>query len=213
MEMQNLKAELLTRIAKLKSMEISNTQIAAAVGLDEPQLELVLASPAYKEKFSALQLEKYESHDMMNSGWDAIEEEAAGTVLAYLRERPDPEYALKAAAMANKAQRRGSHANVPIMGGVTAAAVINLNAVFVNKLQTMREQPAGRTFEAGGEGKRVDALDIKSVQDLMKSDVEEVKNMFANVGREQQLGSHLERQMETVGRGEHPNSRANLKYN
>lgn len=212
MEMQNLKAELLSRIAKLKSMEISNTQIAAAVGLDEPQLDLVLASAAYKTTFSTLQLEKYEAHDTLNTGWDAIEEEAAGTVLAYLRERPDPEYALKAAAMANKAQRRGGHANVPIMGGVTAAAVINLNAVFVNKLQSMRETTAGRTFESG-EGKRVDALDIKSVQDLMKTDVEDVKNMFANVGREQQLGSHLERQVESTGRGEHANSRANLKYN
>lgn len=176
MDLQNLKAEMFSRIAKLKSMEVADHQIALAVGLDEDQLEQILASDAYKQTFSTLQIEKYDTHETLNTGWDAIEEASMGHVLEYLRTRPDPEYALKAAAMANKAQRRGGHVNVPINGGTSAAAVINLNAVFVNKLQTMRENGAKRVFAA--ETKRVDALDIREVKQLFKTDVQDVKNMF-----------------------------------
>ncbi len=184
MDLQNLKSEMFSRIAKLKNMDVADHQIAAAVGVSPEQLEQILTTDEYRKTFSALQIAKYDSHDTLNTGWDAIEEASMGQVLEYLQTRPDPEYALKAAAMANKAQRRGGHTNVPINGNVTAAAVINLNAVFVTKLQAMRETGKGRTFDETA--KRVDALDIKQVQQIMATDADDVKTIFANVKREQQ---------------------------
>lgn len=179
---EEIKSEVLSRVAKLRSMEVPTHQIAAAVGLDEAALESLMASEKFKETFSALQLAKYDAHETLNDGWDFVEETAMVHVLTYLKTTNDPEYALKAAAMANKAQRRGGHANVPINGGVHSAAVIQLNAVFVEKLQMMRagRQANGTTVNANA--KRVDALDISSVQALMhktRNDVAEIFNSNA----------------------------------
>lgn len=181
---EEIKQDVLTRIAKLKSMEVPAHQIAAAVGMDEADLEVLMASAKFRDQFSAQQLKKYDTHETLNDGWDAVEETAMGHVLEYLMARPDPEYALRAAAMANKAQRRGAHSNVPITGGVQAAAVIQLNAVFVKKLQMMRGRGEDGAEFINGAAKRVDALDVSRVQELMhqtKNDVAEIFNA-ATVG-------------------------------
>lgn len=177
---EEIKDEIFTRIAKLKGMEVPEHQIAAAVGLDEEKLAVILASEKYKAKFSELQLGKYDRHETLNEGWDTVEDDALATVLTYLKTTNDPEYALKAAAMANKAQRRGAHANVPINGGVQAAAVIQLNAVFVKKLQMLRGgQPDGALIN--GNGKRVDAMDVSRVQKLMHGAQSDIENIFGDV--------------------------------
>lgn len=162
----NVKDQLYDRIAKLTIMNVRGTQIAHACGISEGRVSQIQSEDDFKIQLSELQSENLEQMDMINRGWDAIEETAMGTVLETLEKIPDPDFALRAAAMANKAQRRGGIGNQPINGGATAGAVITLNAVFIEKLLQMKVGPQ----EIAKEAKRVDALSTSDAENLFRDD-------------------------------------------
>jgi hypothetical protein len=109
-----IRQELFSRIAKYEIMEVPDGQIARALGLNEKRLQQIRELPDYQAVVERLQIEALEQAQTLNQGWDAVEDEALGTVLETLRANPDPEFALRAAAMANKAVRRGNRGNAAL---------------------------------------------------------------------------------------------------
>ena len=106
LDLQDLRDELLNRVARFLVMEAPTHQIAIATGLTEEKVSKLADTQLVKDKMASLQSEQLDQADKLRRGWDAVEEEALGTVLHTLQANPDPDYALRAAAVANKAERR-----------------------------------------------------------------------------------------------------------
>jgi hypothetical protein len=141
------KSNLLTKIANMILYEVPNRQIAAACGLSESRLSQLIATEDYKLVEEEIATEHFESQQVMNKGWDALEQISLNCVLQAMQMRPDPEFAMKAAMLANRATRRGSLNHTPIPGNAGVRTVIQLNAHFVDKLQqnfTISNEREGR---------------------------------------------------------------------
>lgn len=175
----DLRAELIERVAKYANMLVPNDQIARATGLNTDQLAKVMALPEYTERLEAITTEQLEQHDTLNRGWDAVEDQAVAVVLQTLQANPDPDYALRAAAMANKAVRRGAGAN-PLQGNTSAVANISLPVMFIQHLQQLAIGAVN--IGLSSEAKRVDTLNPGDVERLLQEPSREelVDTLFAD---------------------------------
>lgn len=126
----------LEKLARMAHAGVGTKQLSNIVGLTESKLEVILKSDEFNAEIAKIESEAFENLSLMNQGWDGIEEKAMSQVLNHLSNVPDPDYALKAAVVANKAQRRGTqHQNAPIQIQPNLQTVIELNVDFVNQLQ------------------------------------------------------------------------------
>ena len=152
------------RIAKLVVMKVPYRQIAMAVGINPNKIESVCKLPKVQAQVQILTVADIEENALVDSGWDAVEQEAIGTVLEQLKVSPDADFALRAAAAANRAQRRGGNNRETMAAKTTTTAVIELSAVFIEKLQTMQIGMDAINVNA----KRVDTLNVQDTQHLFR---------------------------------------------
>ena len=160
-----LRAELIERVAKYATMLVPNEQIGRATGLSVGQLAKVMALPEYIEVLEQINTEQLEQHDTLNRGWDAVEDQAVAVVLQTLQANPDPDYALRAASLANKAVRRGAGAN-PLQGNTSAVANLSLPVMYVQYLQQLSIGSVNVNLAA--ETKRVDTLSAGDVERILQ---------------------------------------------
>lgn len=177
-----LRERVLARVAELAALDVPPAQIAATCGIRVARAEELLASDEIRTRVAEIRSERFEAQQRLTAGWDAVEEDAVAQVIEYMHASKDPEYALRAARVANQAVRRGPQAAAngqgAINGGVTAHAVINLSAIFVEKLQAMRV--GMREIEK--EAHRVDALPLAQAERLLQTDVQrELQDIFRQV--------------------------------
>lgn len=133
--MDTLTKEIFERIAKMESFGMTPVKIATATGLSESRISQIRQMPEYRTVLSNSETAEHEKFQTLNDGWDNVEAWSLNNVLMALKNSPDPDFALRAATIANRAQRRGRQ-NIPI--GSTAngvRAVINLNGNYIEKLQ------------------------------------------------------------------------------
>jgi len=123
------------KIAKMVMANVPQNQIAAACGVSEGRITQLMETNEYKFIEQEVAVAKFEESQMINQGWDSVEALGVKSTILALRNNPDPEFALKAAVVANKAIRRGTFNNNPIPQSAGVRAVIHLNPVFVDKLQ------------------------------------------------------------------------------
>ena len=131
------KEEVLERIAQLVLYDVPHRQIAQTVGLSEGRLsQLVNDDEQFQQILSEKSIAHHEEMQTVNDGWDALEAQAIERMLQYINMTSDPEFMIKVAAVANKAQRRGRYSNDTIKPqGNGSHVVINLNGAFVGKMQ------------------------------------------------------------------------------
>ena len=113
--------------------DVPEAQIAKAVGL--PDITEAFELTEYKEILARISTEYFEQNQQLNDGWNSVEAMALTTVINNLEWSKDPDYALRAAMLANKANRRGDVTQQPINGQAGARAVFHLTANFIEKLQ------------------------------------------------------------------------------
>lgn len=130
MQLERAKLE---KMARMVLFDVPEEQIARAVGM--PEITDALESKEFKDILSSVSTEYFEHNQQLNDGWNSIEALALGTIVENLTWSRDPDFALRAAAVANKAHRRGDVSQQPINGQAGARAVINLTANFIDKLQ------------------------------------------------------------------------------
>lgn len=174
--MMTLDANAQKRIEKLARMHLQGVpvrQCAAVLGLQEPEVVELLNSELFQSVAAAIADEAAEQNALMDSNWDAVEALALGKVVTYLQNDPDPDFALKAAVVANKSVRRSHSANGPLQAqDAGARTIINLNATFVQKLQ-QNFTPRVRDYGAGAiEGhprpiRDENRLQAESVRDVL----------------------------------------------
>ena len=128
--------EKMLKLARMIEQGIPETELASILGVSAEQLSKVLESDGYKQALAQVMNVAFDKQELLNNGWDGVEEFAIANVLGHLQgPTPDPEYALRAAAYANKAIRRGKNSNSPILVQPNMQSVINLNATYVGKLE------------------------------------------------------------------------------
>jgi len=159
----------LEKIANMVALDVPKTQIARAVGLSEGRITQILESEEFKEKLQVIESEELEKQQSLNDGWDTIEQLALQSILTTLQYNKDPDFALRAATMANRANRRGAKNNQPLQPQTGARVVLNLTQSFVSKLEG-GEEKVNATIEVSADEldkKGEDAVSPKRVEELL----------------------------------------------
>jgi hypothetical protein len=175
---QNLDASTQRQYEKIAAMALHGfpqTAIAEACALSDGRISQIMSDPAYQAIYAAKAADAFEEQQLRNQGWDAVEDRALSVVVKNLEWNKDPEFALKAAMIANKANRRGSLPGAaPLYAAQAAGArvVINLQQKFVTKLTAPEDSSKTVNAEAteiaeGLAGRKVtNVLGVNSIRDM-----------------------------------------------
>lgn len=130
--------EKFNKLAKLAYKGASMQSICDIFTLEESNVRELMDSDAYKQALATITDDNFSFNSLIDRGWDGIEEAAMGSVLEELKHNPDPDFALRAAAMANKATRTHgkNKTNVPIQVQNNMQAIIHVQPRFADKLQS-----------------------------------------------------------------------------
>jgi len=131
----------INKLAKLAYSGASMKAMAAVFNVDEEQISQLIKTDDYKTEMAIITEESFTKAAILDKGWEGIEEYAVSSVLDVLMNAPDPDFALKAAGMANKAIRRngmngmGNKQNNMIQINQNMQAIIHVQPVFAKTLQ------------------------------------------------------------------------------
>ena len=131
--MELISRDKLEKIARMSLFDVPENQIAKATGIGD--IAAAMDSEEFKSILAELSTEYFERNQQLNDGWNSIEALALTTVVETLTWSKDADFALRAATMANRANRRGDVVQQPINGQAGARAVFHLTANFIHKLQ------------------------------------------------------------------------------
>lgn len=152
-------------IANMQSQDILESEILLVVGCAAEQFAEIQLDPDYVAMRAQVAQEKFNAIQNKNEGWDAVEERALENILTNLTWMKNPDYALKVAAVANRANRRTkSNHNVTLSPeALGARIVINLNQQFVDRIQAMAPARMAQRIDA----KQTDVLPPQKVEQLL----------------------------------------------
>lgn len=123
------------RIANLLAAGVPETQVADAVGLSPGRITQIKEEEEFQAYMSKAASAKAQMNTDLNDGWDGIERSALKILSDNMRINRNPEFALRVAAVANRATRRGPQGNQTLNAPTQGQVIVNLNAAFVNQLQ------------------------------------------------------------------------------
>jgi len=160
--------KVLRRIASLSIHELPVDKIADIVGINVDDLYKIYETKEYRDIFSSIYNDELEQQEAIKDGWDGVEALAISQVLNSLQGSVDQEYALRAAMVANRAQRRSIN-NRPLNARPVEGKVIvfQLRQTFV---QQINDRQRNMTVL---ENKQEDGLNPKSVEKMFMLDTEE----------------------------------------
>lgn len=153
--------------------------VMATLGLTEDAYSKLSAREEVKSAVLKAEMARAETNQTFDSNWDLVEHRALTAVAQELAVNPDPDFALRAAAVANKAVRRRNE-EAKLMnqtqlayqqGGVTNIAILELPKVFMSQLKAETVEQAKRQLEL-----QRNAVSIQKFTDL--ADMQTVKESF-----------------------------------
>lgn len=124
------------RIAAFCAYGLTDMQIAAALLLSREQIQGAKASDVYALEFAKTVQEKTLRQIDLEEGWDTLEADALKSVMEGMRFNRDPQFALTAAAVANKAKRRSPASFGRTIDATKAAnmIVLTMNKTYVTQV-------------------------------------------------------------------------------
>lgn len=188
--MSNLTEDQYERIAALLLDGVAQSSVAEIMGITPGRITQIKDEENFKQIYSRLAGERIEKDSKVNNSWDKIEQDALDVVAKRLKFSNDPEFALKAAAVANRATRRGSaRGNQAIPSDLGQRVVIQLNNTFINQIQQGQTEQ-GRLIE----GKSViDTSGTKTMDVLPPAQVEKfINSVDADVNEKQSVKSEID---------------------
>lgn len=127
--------DLYEKIAGMLAAGVGELQVAEAVGLSPGRISQIKEEEGFISVMAEAQSKRAAETMELNDGWNNVEVSALRILQRNLKHNSNPDFALRAAMVANRAQRRGGSGNVPLGAGATGGAVvINLNQQFVQQL-------------------------------------------------------------------------------
>lgn len=181
--------ELVEQFKTLRERGAPKQVVMATLGLTEDAYSKLSAREEVKSAVLKSEMARAESNQIFDSNWDLVEHRALTAVAQELAVNPDPDFALRAAAVANKAVRRRNEEAKLLnqtqlayqQGGVTNIAILELPKVFMNQLKAETIEQAKQQIEL-----QRNAVSIQKFTDL--ADVQTVKESFGlgvnSTGRE-----------------------------
>lgn len=106
---------MLHKVAAMVSDNVPQVEIAKVMGVSEGRITQLKDDEKFQEVLSQAQIAKLKQYEEMDDTWDAVELKAIQKLKITLSLFNDPEMVLRIAAVANKAIRRSSSFNKPIM--------------------------------------------------------------------------------------------------
>jgi len=160
------------KIAKMEAAGVNPTEIQTMFNLSSEQFDKIQNMGDYQVLVTELKQTSIETQLNIAEGWDGVESFALTTVLDTLMNSPDPDYALRAAAIANKASRASRRGNRSgTLHPDSMQAVITLNPTFVQNIQQNNlELNDNKLLDY--EQKGTNMLSIQKVKDLLATDVD-----------------------------------------
>lgn len=163
----------------LRSKGAPKQLVMEALGLTEDDYSKLSAREDVKEAVIKAELARTSASVSFDSNWDKVEDMALKAVARELASSPEPEFALKAAAVANKAVRRrredaklaqqqnGVIANI----GNANIAILSLPKVFMNELVNQTSQQAQRQIaiqRSAVETKKLESMaDVGTIREVL----------------------------------------------
>lgn len=124
------------QIASLAAVPITQGEIAKLLDATEESILKIMELEDYKEIERQIKLEQVEQNSTFNNEWDALEKRSLQIIKDNLQYNRDGEFALRVAAITNRAKRRSvnNDANtIPAQAGMRA--VISLPMQFITNIQ------------------------------------------------------------------------------
>lgn len=163
---QSLNSGARSKLVQLINSGMPTAMMADFLNLEPNQLAELLEVPELKQLIAQQEAaERLNSADA-SSKWDEVEVLALKNVLGELNSRPDPVFALKAAAVANKAIRSHKGKQQAMQQLVEGAKTITLqlNQQVVNAL--VNAGPTAVQINSGSSGAASKVLDVFTAKDM-----------------------------------------------
>jgi hypothetical protein len=169
-------------VANLLLQQVPLEQIGQVVGLAPSTISELKAVPEFQEIFRRQAAEFHQANKEIDEGWDFLEKQALTGLVENLQYNKNPDFLLRTAVMANKAQRRTravQNTAIPA-GDAGARVVIHLQPQFIAKLQMVNKQTA-ENLNGANSAKIIDATPVenskipqKQVNMLLPNQVEDL---------------------------------------
>jgi hypothetical protein len=123
-------------VAKHLVMGISQEQVADTMGVEGQVIQSVMEDPLFKEIKGFIGAVYAQEHVSQSAGWDALENMALQKLVDRVKAQRggDPEFLLRVAAVANKAQRRTQQQDNVLDAQRVGYTTITLTSRLVKKL-------------------------------------------------------------------------------
>lgn len=170
-------SKLVKQFADLRMNGAPKQVIMDALGLTEDDYSKLASREEIKEAVAQSEISRAKTSAVFDANWDTVEDLALKSVARELQINPDPEFALRAAAVANKAvRRRREDALVAAKAGqvyqqvnTNNIAILNLPKVFMQQLAIETPQSATKQIELQRESTAIqkmhDSVDVSTVKD------------------------------------------------
>lgn len=185
--------QLAEQFKSLRSRGAPKPLIMEALGLTEDDYSKLSAREDVKSAVIKAELERTSASATFDSNWDKIEDMALKAVARELASSPEPEFALKVAAVANKAVRRRredarlaqQQASAITNIGNANIAILSLPKVFMNELVNQTSQQAQRQIEiqrSAVETKKLESMaDIGTIRNVLGYSLDSANSIKAEV--------------------------------
>lgn len=196
-------AKLEESFKELKVQGAPKQVIMDALGITEDDYAKLSSNQAIKDCVIQAEISKAKTSQVFDNNWDLVENLALKQVARELQTSPDPEYALKAAAVANKAIRRQREdarlamhqqaAQYNTTVNANQIAILSLPKVFMQQLSNETTASASKQIEiqrdAVSRPKLMDSADVSKVKDAFGFDAPLVGE--ANIANRKEAGASL----------------------
>lgn len=156
---------------------ISNTAVAAALGITEARISQLLADEQFSAEVTELRYKNLQSHNVRDAKYDSIEDELLIRLEKSLPLMVRPDTILKAIAVVNNAKRRGQSApeqlttSQNIVNIILPTQIANTFTVNTNNQVVKAGEQDLTTMQSGSLSKQVEAMQEarKNVIDVLPS--------------------------------------------
>jgi len=139
--------KLYERIANMMLLQVAHAQIAETMGVAVEIIEQIKNREDFNVVFARVN-EQFEAQLEIDTDWDSVEARALKILTENLMWNKDPEFALKAASVSNKAVRRNrTNGNQPLPAKVGTRINISLSGGFVEQMQVLDGESTEVTVE------------------------------------------------------------------
>lgn len=173
------------RAVNLRSRGIDDGKIVDILGISVEAYDLLVESPEFKQATSDKIYKEFELQQEFDSSWDRVEAIALDTILDILpmmRNTKDGDFLLRAAAVANKANKRNTLADKPLDPNNGSGRInLVLSMHFVQHIEETRGIAGGYAVNTGpiiegqAEKKVVNMLGSNKLQDLYQKHRQEIQ--------------------------------------